>query len=196
MTTSDPFASTHHLTPYWWETTPRPSLPPAPLPKRVDVAIVGSGYTGLNAALQIARGGRSVLVLDAEDAGWGCSTRNGGQISTSIKPGLAALAKRSLQWMGEFIAAERIDCSFGVVGRFHAAHNAAQYEKLARAIGDQPQGLEVEAHLVPRNEQHSELGTDAYHGGVVYSRHASISSTSGQRRPAGTMAERSASVAA
>ena len=45
--------------------------------------IVGSGYTGINAAIETARGGRQTLVLDAEEPGWGCSTRNGGQISTS-----------------------------------------------------------------------------------------------------------------
>src|SRR3546814_10390185 len=66
--------------PYWWERKPRPRLPQMPLPVSVDVAVVGSGYTGLCAALELARGGRSVLALDAADVGWGCSSRNGGQI--------------------------------------------------------------------------------------------------------------------
>ncbi|MDE0208734.1 MAG: FAD-dependent oxidoreductase, partial [Boseongicola sp.] len=47
------------------------------LPPSIDVAVVGSGYTGLNSAVVTARGGRSTLVLDAYDAGFGCSTRNG-----------------------------------------------------------------------------------------------------------------------
>lgn len=84
--TSDLFAEDAKLTPYWWEHTPRPTLPDAPPPAKADVVIIGSGYTGLSAALQTARGGRDTVVLDAEDAGWGCSTRNGGQISTSVKP--------------------------------------------------------------------------------------------------------------
>jgi len=183
------FTSDRKLAPYWWETTPRPLLDASRVPETVDVAIIGSGYTGLNAALQIARGGRSTLVVDAEEAGWGCSTRNGGQISTSIKPGFAELGarhgpqraydilkegQRSLEWIAELVAAEKLDCDFGVVGRFHAAHNAAQYESLARSIANQPKGLEVPAELVPRAEQHTELGTDAYFGGVVYTRHASL----------------------
>src|SRR3546814_16340075 len=73
--------------PYWWERTPRPQLDRPALPTTVDVAVIGSGYTGLCAALEVARGGRSTLVLDAEAAGWGRSSRTGGQSSTSIKPG-------------------------------------------------------------------------------------------------------------
>ena len=182
--------STHtKTTPYWWDHVPRPIIPLVDLPARADVVVIGSGYTGLHAALQIARGGRQTIILDAEDAGWGCSTRNGGQISTSIKPSHTELVRRhgveiatrivqegrnSLAFIEQFVKEEQIDCDFGVVGRFHAAHNAAQYEILARSIATQPKGLEVPAHMVPRAEQRDELGTDAYFGGVVMRAHASI----------------------
>jgi len=177
------------LAPYWWDDVPRPNLPEAPLPAQVDVAVIGAGYTGLHAALQTARGGRSTLVIDAEEAGWGCSTRNGGQVSTSIKPAYELLARRhgaqrafdilkegqrSLEFIGNFIEGEGIACDFQRVGRFHAAHNAQQYELLARRVARQPRGLEVEAHMVPRIDQHSELGTDAYFGGAVYTQHCSV----------------------
>lgn len=177
------------LAPYWWDDVPRPAIAESALPGTVDVAVVGAGYTGLHAALQTARGQRSTLVLDAEEAGWGCSTRNGGQVSTSIKPGFDLLARRhgttrafeilkegqrSLAFIGDFIRREQIDCDFGAVGRFHAAHNAAQYEALARRVGEQPWGLEVDAHMVPRAEQRRELGSDAYWGGAVYTQHCSV----------------------
>ena len=177
------------LTPLWWDHVPRPALPEAALPATVDVLVIGAGYTGLHAALQTARGGRSTLVIDAQDAGWGCSTRNGGQVSTSIKPGYDELARRhgpqrafdilregqkSLAWIADFIGKEGIDCDFGQVGRFHAAHNAAQYEALATKVTQQPKGLEVRAHVVTRSEQRSELGSDAYWGGVVYEQHCSV----------------------
>ena len=183
------FTDDAKLTPYWWERTPRPALPAVAPPARADVVVIGSGYTGLSAALQIARGGRETVVLDAEDAGFGCSTRNGGQISTSVKPSYAELVPQygpdlaarivkeghnSLAWIGDFVAAEGIDCDFRIAGRFHAAHNPARYEVLAQQLREQPKGLEVAAHMVPRAEQHSELGTDAYFGGVVYERHASV----------------------
>ena len=175
--------------PYWWDRTPRPATDHDGIPQRVDVAVIGSGYTGLCAAIQTARGGRETIVLDAEDAGWGCSTRNGGQISTSIKPGYEELASRyghdsafavvkegqnSLAWIKDFVAAEKIDCDFGQVGRFHAAHNPVQYEALARRLAELPKGLAVEAHMVPRAEQLQELGSEAYHGGAVFSQHCAL----------------------
>jgi len=55
------------LSPYWWEKTPRPASQEKALPSSVDVLVIGAGYTGLHAALQTARGGRSTWVIDAED---------------------------------------------------------------------------------------------------------------------------------
>ena len=177
------------LSPYWWDEVPRPVLNDVRLPEAVDVVVIGAGYTGLHAALQTARGGRSTLVFDSEAAGWGCSSRNGGQVSTSIKPSFDLLCRRhgpklafdiikegqrSLEWIGQFIREEGIDCDFLPVGRFHAAHNPAQYEALAQRVAGQPKGLEVRAHMVAKAEQHSELGTDAYHGGAVYEQHCSV----------------------
>ena len=39
--------------PYWWEAAPRPEIEARELPRKIDVAIVGSGYTGLIAALKV-----------------------------------------------------------------------------------------------------------------------------------------------
>lgn len=175
--------------PYWWDDVPPPELAQPALPARADVVIIGAGYTGLHAALQTARGGRHTVVLDAEHAGWGCSTRNGGQISTSIKPGYDALAARhgqrrafdilkeghnALAWIKEFVDSEGIECEYKVPGRFHAAHGPRHFQRLARSAERDIAGLEVEARIVPRAEQRRELGTDAYHGGVVYPHHASL----------------------
>lgn len=186
---NDLFAPDYKSTPYWWEAVPRPSLPAAAPPARADVVIVGSGYTGLSAALPVARAGRTTVVLDAEDAGWGCSTRNGGQVSTSIKPGFHDLAplhgeerafamvkegQNALAFLDAHIRSEAIACDWERVGRFMGAHNTTQYEALGRKIASQRKGLEVEAHLVPRAEQRSEIGTDAYFGGIVYPAHGSL----------------------
>jgi glycine/D-amino acid oxidase-like deaminating enzyme len=183
------FADGYKNQPYWWEAAPQPSLPPIAPPTSCDVAIIGSGYTGLCAAIELARGGRHVVVLDAEDAGWGCSSRNGGQVSTSIKPGFDELAGHhgkeiafgirregfaALQWIEDFIRTEKIDCNWERVGRFHGAHNSSAFEKLAHDMTHQTKGLEVEAHVVPKSQQRSEIGTDRYFGGVVFPHHASL----------------------
>jgi glycine/D-amino acid oxidase-like deaminating enzyme len=183
------FGDEFRTDPYWWDGVPPLELGAARASERCDVLVIGSGYTGLSAALQTARGGRHTVVLDAEAAGFGCSTRNGGQISISVKPSFEQLRAKfgserayrilreghdALAWIGSFVADEGIACDFTVCGRFHGAHNGAQFERLARAIGAEPKGLESGAWLISRAEQRSELGTDAYWGGVVYPRYAAL----------------------
>jgi len=162
------FSGDFKTSPYWWDMTPRPSLKSKIIDRSLDVAIIGSGYTGLCAALTLSRAGRSVTVFDAEDAGWGCSSRNGGQVSTSIKPQYSTLVAKygvdiavsiikegynSLSWIKNFVSKEKIDCSFAVPGRFYAAHSGKQFDILVNQIGNQPAELTVEAEVVPRGEQ-------------------------------------------
>ena len=72
------------FTPYWWEGQPRFENN-TELPQSADVVIVGAGYTGLSAALTLANNGKKVIVLDAEDIGFGASTRNGGMLGSGHK---------------------------------------------------------------------------------------------------------------
>lgn len=174
--------------PWWWEAAP-PEDARIDLPDKVDALVIGSGYTGLHAAVQTARAGRDTLVVEAEALGHGASSRNGGQVSTSIKPGFPALAKSygqdtargiisdaqsSLDYLQGFIREEGIDCHLQVPGRFHGAHTRRQYAKLAAFAANPGEGIDTEAMIVPRERQHEELGTDAYHGGIVFPRHSSV----------------------
>lgn len=62
----------------WWGMS-HVETPPALVGEiTADVAIIGAGVTGLNAALRLAKAGQSVAVLDAQHPGWGASGRNGG----------------------------------------------------------------------------------------------------------------------
>lgn len=179
----DLFTSDFRTEPYWWDSAPLGPPTVADPSGAVDVAVIGSGYTGLHAALRTARAGRSTLVLEAGAIGFGASTRNGGQISTSIKPSRKVLARRygaglageieaegrnSLSYIKDFVAEEGITSDFKVPGRFHGAHCKRQFRRLVRDAAG------TDAVVVPRSEQHAELGTDAYHGGVVFPHHASI----------------------
>src|SRR5512138_2637781 len=80
----------------FWHTTVR--MPDdkdvRPLPERVDVAIIGGGFTGLSAALTLARAGASVAVLEAKTIGWGASSRNGGMVLSGLKLSMEAVHKR------------------------------------------------------------------------------------------------------
>lgn len=70
-----------------WSAT-APSVVPTPALSesvKVDVAIIGAGYTGLSTALHLAERGVSVCVLEANEPGWGASGRNGGQVNPTLK---------------------------------------------------------------------------------------------------------------
>lgn len=189
ISSSHNFTDDFKETPYWWDEVPRPKLAPRELPATAETVVIGSGYTGLCAALTTARAGRHTVVVDAESAGWGCSTRNGGQVAEGIKLGseeliakhgaekAAAIEKegdQALRWIGEFVAAEAIDCDYKVCGRFHAAHTRKAYEDLQRRTPSSAADGEGGAYLVPRDRVREELGTDAYHGGLVIPQHASL----------------------
>lgn len=161
----------------------------AALPAACDVLIIGSGYTGLSAAIQTARAGRRTVVVDAEAAGFGCSSRNGGQVSTSLKPTFPRLAKRygaaaahailregnhALEWIESFVRDNHIDCDFRRVGRFHGAHSPRAFKALQQKIADIPSALNIDAYPVAPDEVRAEVATDVYHGGVIYPRHACI----------------------
>ncbi len=63
---------------FWTDTVAPDTWRPLDGDTETDFAIIGGGFTGLNAALSLARSGASVRVLEAEDPGWGASGRNGG----------------------------------------------------------------------------------------------------------------------
>lgn len=169
-------------TPYWWEAAPVKPLPPQPLQKKLDVAIVGAGYAGLSAGLVLARAGRSVAAFDAMNPGEGASTRNGGITSGSIRPDYATIARRlgeakaqaieaegkvAREFLYDFIKTEGLECDFQLVGQFKGAFGYEQYETMARSAEALARKLGIDAYAVPHGEQQNYIGTDFYRGGTV-----------------------------
>lgn len=168
--------------PYWWEAAPRPEVPEVSPPARADVVIVGSGYTGLVAALGLARRGRTVVVLDAQDLGYGASTRNGGVIGSRMKVSFSRMARerghdfataiysdtrRAFEFAVDLIKREKIDCGLSESGRFMGARQPGDYDNLARDAEAMEKHLGVASEVIPKSEVHREVGTDLYHGGVL-----------------------------
>jgi glycine/D-amino acid oxidase-like deaminating enzyme len=179
------------VTPLWMQGAVMPPPSSRPLPSRVDVLIVGAGYTGLSAARETAAAGRSTLVLDAGEVGAGCSSRNGGQVAYSIKPSFKSLqakfgadlafriCREGLDAVAflRSLAKQQIDCDWREDGCFFGAHTARHFRQMARDAENQPRGLEQRISVVSRADQHTEIASDFYHGGCVYHDDASVDPT-------------------
>jgi glycine/D-amino acid oxidase-like deaminating enzyme len=183
------FAPDFKEQPFWWEAAPRPVLPHHPVPAQVDVAIVGSGHTGLVAALTLARAGRRVAVFDAGDAGQGASSRNAGYVGRSLKHGFGELVERhgleratavyrdmraAFDWVFSLVEQEQIACKLVHCGRFVGALSPKQYESMAREYQLRERHLGEPFEMLSRADQARELGSDYYCGGAIIPDHGSF----------------------
>ena len=179
--------------PSLWEATadPVPSHPALADEARADVAIIGAGYTGLSAALQIAADGRRAVVLEADTVGWGASGRNGGLVSGKFRVPFHAVAatygheqarrlhrtgKQAVGFVEEMISEHGIaSAGFRMCGYVTAAHSAQALaaqriatEWLASALGD------TSSRLCTTEEVAAETGSSTYLGGVLHSAAGSL----------------------
>lgn len=168
--------------PYWWDAAPLAESADGALAPSYDAVIVGSGYTGLRAALTLARAGRSVAVFDKERPGYGASRRNAGFLGRTLKKSYvdlkaakgvtyASATYRDLSMAYEstlaFIEEEGIDCHAIRCGRLIAATSAAHYAGLERELAGMKADLGLPYSMVPRARLRAEMATDLYDGGAV-----------------------------
>ncbi|MFO0997725.1 MAG: FAD-binding oxidoreductase [Alphaproteobacteria bacterium] len=168
--------------PYWWDAAPRPAWPERALPSTVDVAVVGSGYTGLSAALTLARNGREPFVFEAGAIGEAASTRSAGHVGRQLKWSFSELVEKygadtaahlyremgvAQDYLKSLIESEQIACQFYISNRYLAAHSPRAYEKLAKSVEPLRRDIGLETTMVPRAEQHKYVGSDGYYGGQV-----------------------------
>ena len=165
--------------PYWWEAAPPYETTQRDLPSHGDVVVIGSGWTGLSAALTLARAGRDVLVVEANTPGSGGSTRNAGFFGNSLRARLSKLigehgrsvaielaagALHAFEFTKTLIEREQIQCDLEDLGRLTCAYRQSDYDTLARESELVNQVLGIETRMLSASELQDEIGTDQYHG--------------------------------
>ena len=167
--------------PYWWDAA-SPVAGEGELPSVADVVVIGAGWTGLSAALTLARGGREVLVLEANAPGTGGSTRNAGYFGDQLRASLGKLiehhgktvalelarcAIEAFEFSRHLIETEQIRCDLQDLGRLTCAYRPADYESMAREAALLHEVLGVELRMLSASELRQEIGTDQYHGAAL-----------------------------
>lgn len=153
----------------FWDTTVEaaPVDPVAEGDLRCDFAVIGAGFTGLNAALELAEAGADVLIVDAERPGWGASGRNGGFCSDGgSKLGSRALDRNfgveerrnfrraqhaAIDQVAGFLDAHAIDADRHSDGETLLAHRPRDAANLVRAAAEYEADYGLKVEVLPKS---------------------------------------------
>ncbi|MGI4985019.1 MAG: NAD(P)/FAD-dependent oxidoreductase, partial [Janthinobacterium lividum] len=149
----------------------------------------GAGYAGLSCALEFAKSGWSVVVLEANVPGIGASTLSGGQVSGGVNVGKAPSGKKldgslseerqnallaeaaySYTVFENILRDNAIECAYTMAGRINAAWTDAHMAQWKKRIVKLNEFAKTDARILTREELRSELATDIYAGGVLLGR--------------------------
>ncbi|WP_321938713.1 FAD-dependent oxidoreductase [Paraburkholderia sp. J8-2] len=169
-------------------TEPEPETVPLASDVDTDVAVVGAGYTGLSAAIELAKKGLSVRVLEARSIGWGASGRAWGQVAAFSKF-MPAKVERDL---GEAIAAKvnaacaagpdlvfsfieryQMQCSAYHTGNLVSAHTPAKGAEL-EAIARDLERRKLPVQLLDKAATKAYIGSERYSVALFDPRGASL----------------------
>jgi glycine/D-amino acid oxidase-like deaminating enzyme len=167
---------------YWLTTAEFPQPETLPLPARVDVAVIGAGFTGLAAARTLAKRGAKVAVFESETIGWGASSRNGGMVLTGMKLGVNKLISRygreltrrmyatslkTIDCVEQIIREEAIEGDFFRCGHLEVACKQKHFNDYARQAEVIAREFDHQLRVVPKHELSAEIGSNVYFGGMV-----------------------------
>ncbi|WP_228129647.1 NAD(P)/FAD-dependent oxidoreductase [Acinetobacter gyllenbergii] len=153
-----------------------------------EVLIIGSGFTGLSAAIHLAEQGINSVVLDASEPGWGASGRNNGQVIAGLKqdpdiiesiyPGklgrkMVDFSSNAPTVVFNLIKKYGINCNAVNKGWIQPAFTKkGEKAVLHRAKVWEERGVNTE--IIEGNDLNKLLGTSKYHIGWVDPRGGSI----------------------
>ncbi|WP_119305900.1 NAD(P)/FAD-dependent oxidoreductase [Cohaesibacter haloalkalitolerans] len=168
-----------------WAVTAPARTEAAPLTEAIetDTVVIGGGFTGLGAALHLAKAGREVVLLEGKAIGWGASGRNNGQVIPTLT---AAEPDMWVQRYGETgrLFAQMIGASANVLfdaireedivshadaeqtGWFQPAHTPGR-TKLSQKRVEAWQRFGLDARYLDRKATTELLGTDHWYGGML-----------------------------
>jgi hypothetical protein len=184
-----------------WAATAPPAPDGAPLAgaHQADVVVVGAGYTGLSAALHLAEGGANVVVLEAQDIGFGGSGRNVGLVNAGMWVLPSALpdalgpvhGERLLRLLGDapavvfdLVQRHGMACEAEHRGTLHCAVGAAGLKNITERAR-QWQALRAPVELLDAAQTAQAVGTSAYTGALLDRHHpaAGLCARAGPRCP-------------
>lgn len=168
---------------YWLDTAPEfRDGEQGPVEGHSDVVVIGGGFTGLSAALELATRSVSVTLLEAGRIAGQASGRNGGQCNTGVAQDFAALAasvgleqargfyrayESAVQTVEAIVTQHRIDCDFVRCGKLKLAAKPKHFDKLARTYEVLHREVDQDIELIEPARTRSEVGSDAFHGGLL-----------------------------
>jgi len=178
------------MMPYWLDTAaPFASGAPGGPEGAADVVVVGAGFTGLSAALALAKKGAKVVVLEADRVAGAASGRNGGMCNNGFAQDYAGLSSKlgreranllyrafdaGVDKVEAIVAEEGIACHFARVGKLKLAAKPQHYDKIARSQELLAREVDPDTRMVPRSEMRSEIGSDRYFGGMLFEKSANM----------------------
>jgi glycine/D-amino acid oxidase-like deaminating enzyme len=182
-----PFHPDFKAFPYWWEAYQPAAGELVDVPAKIDVAIVGAGYAGLSAAIELADLGVRAVVLEAGVPGQGASTRSGGSISGGVNVGksfsgksldpnsdmakaMLSDASDAYSLIDRLIERESIDCFWQKQGRFVGAWTPKHFATQAAKVAVLNSAAGSGSFMIPRERQREEIASDYYYGGMVVER--------------------------
>jgi glycine/D-amino acid oxidase-like deaminating enzyme len=167
---------------YWLTTTEFPKTVVRPLPERLDVAVIGAGFTGLSAARTLAKRCAKVAVLESETIGWGASSRNGGMVLTGMKLGvnklismygreltqrMYAASLATIDCVEQIVREEAIECDFSRCGHLEVACKQKHFDDYARQAEVIAHEFDHQLRVVQKQDLRAEIGSTIYYGGMV-----------------------------